>query len=276
MLNFVFDTETTGLNPFEDYIVSLAYEIYNDSEKLSSGYFILDWTKLVPDFKIKEAAYKINKISMDDVKNYGISPIIVFNSIYNDISSAMKQTKSNRINMIAYNLPFDIGMMRANILRAIYAITTHNPDDSYEKTAESYDDSVALMTIFNKFFDRNYYSDNFHVPSRYIDALQLFACLHPDSIYHRMQDALKYYHIEDNENAHNAKYDVMSLVKIVEKQLEELKAQGIDVDDKLETMLAGKHQVWVFDKERKYGSNFMSNNYFATNVDCTPFLSGEC
>ena len=91
-----------------------------------------------------------------------------------------------------------------------------------------------------------------------------------------MQDALRYYHIEDNENAHNAKYDVMSLVKIVEKEFNELKAQGIDVDDKLEAVLAGKHQVWVFDKERKYGSNFMSNNYFATNVDCTPFLSGEC
>ena len=99
----VIDTETGGLDPTRNAILSIACVVYNDGPEESIHLVIND-----PDGVVNEQALEINGFTRERIEREGISPREACNRIRALLN---KNGMHGRTTLAGHNLPFDVGFL---------------------------------------------------------------------------------------------------------------------------------------------------------------------
>jgi DNA polymerase-3 subunit epsilon len=97
-----FDTETTGIDPKTDKILSIAYTRGSDSEDIAIRY--LNW-----DVDVPEEASAVNGLTREKLAEIGEEPAVVLREVAEYLTSSPA-------NLMAYNVAFDIKMLYWDLL----------------------------------------------------------------------------------------------------------------------------------------------------------------
>lgn len=106
-----FDTETTGVSPTNDAIVS-ATLVLRDPQKGHGGDIVAEWV-INPHRPISPGASAVNGFTNEYLAEHGAEPVEALEQIAAVISAA----QSKNIPVLAYNAPFDIHMIDADLTR---------------------------------------------------------------------------------------------------------------------------------------------------------------
>lgn len=106
-----FDTETTGVKPGKDAIVS-ACLVLRDPQRGSEGDMLAQWI-INPHRKISPGASRVNGFTNEYLEEHGAEPIEAIKQIAYIIALA----QSKHIPLLAYNAPFDIAMLNGDLER---------------------------------------------------------------------------------------------------------------------------------------------------------------
>lgn len=102
-----FDTETTGVNPFHDRIVTAALVGRSPHETLQRTWLIN------PGVEIPEQAAAIHGISTEYAREHGVAPAKALAEIANELTAAF----TNGIPVVAFNAAFDLTIIEAELER---------------------------------------------------------------------------------------------------------------------------------------------------------------
>lgn len=180
---FVFDVETTGLDPTKDEILELGGILVDDSLRiLGKGLFRLepkDWSAA------SKEALVINKIKPENWKPTHKSPKEALEKMYDFIFSKVDTDES--VGIMGYNLSFDLAFLEA----------LHKEADVKFKLARS--KKIDVLTLFNYWV----FLTGRKVKSRSLShAIEVFGF--------------------QNDNPHSALYDAMATLKLYKVITEDL------------------------------------------------------
>lgn len=242
MRAILFDTETTGLKPEIHHIISLGF-IFWDSEtgKMERFYQLLNWGLIFPQFSIPESTIQVHGITNEFLRRNGVHPVKAFAQLYDFIYDNCIEDGGGFDHCVAFNLPYDQNMVRSNLQYLVENVHKFVCASNYQ---EEFDDDAnkcgMLLEIFTK--DPDHLDEN---PILFIDSLIIDRIFHFDDdfnkVHHNLEEVGLRYGLGANQDAHNAMGDTERLVKVYEKQLEELSSLGISVDQKFETRLVNKY-----------------------------------
>jgi len=146
---FVFDTETTGLNPEENRIIEIAWIIIDDNKIIKQENFLIknDGFKIIPN-----DATKKNNITQEMIEKDGISWNLIIISLKNDIKEIDL--------IIGHNVDFDIKFLisefkRGNNKDLEDLIKSKKTYCTMERGTEIYNDGgkwIRLEDLHNKIF----------------------------------------------------------------------------------------------------------------------------
>ncbi len=102
----VFDVETSGLNPYKDQIIQLAFTKLNLVDENLKKLNVNAYVHLYAGHTISEEAYAVHHVTESLLRTHGIS----INGI---ISQLVSLTKEERCLFIAYNAAFDAAFLHA-------------------------------------------------------------------------------------------------------------------------------------------------------------------
>lgn len=249
-MNFLtYDTETTGLDPHISFIISLGAIVNEDSNKF---YSLINWKRINEKFSCEKGsaavanAFSVHKITDAELQE-APHPIKAFSDFYSFI---MRCTNNEPLDcMCGFNITYDQNMMMSNLKflsNFIEKLDSFNTNDFDENDAEN---CLKLQIMFEKSYN--------NVDNKTI----FYDCMVYDMIYHyevnfekvkhNLNDVGLRYGFPEDENAHNALSDVERTLKIFLKQMEELDAEGITIDQNLEDRFI---RVYNRNKE-KYNAN---------------------
>lgn len=242
-----YDVETTGLRPNSSFILSIGavlsrWKLCNGEmvEEKTEFYQVLNWKLMIKNFSIPEATIKVHGITEDVMEREGIHPVQAFIQLY-DFILQNAEDDQNPLDVInAFNLPFDLSMMRANL----YYILRCNMDLSpHEKEMVE-----SLLSLFTKSINN---------PTLFIDSYTIDRILHFEvdgvKVSHSLQKTGERYGMPVDENAHNAIYDTYRLLELFKMQLKELESLEIPINQRLEDRLIKKYE-----KGRKYTDGYLA------------------
>ena len=291
-----FDTETTGLKPGSCYILSLGF-IHNvfdltenkdkklnvTNEKEVRFYNLINWRLLedssFKNFSIPQATIDVHGITDEEMVKNGIHPLIAFNNLYKSFFDF--ENENGRLDIIcAFNLPFDVNMMRSNIIFLLnfYLKSEHCvQNNEFIYNGETYDmtellsNLQKLLDLFTKHTKKDGLrtvvdeeKSNSYV--YFIDSLiidRIFHYMDDDfnKIRHNLEDVGLRYGLGENKDAHNAMGDTIRLVDVFRYQIAECHDKGITVNSKdFENRLVNKYinECKRFEKEQL--------DYFGENI----------
>jgi DNA polymerase-3 subunit epsilon len=104
-----FDTETTGVSPQRDAIVS-ATLVLRDPAKGHEGDVVASWV-INPHRHISPAASAVNGFTDEYLQEHGAEPQVALQ----EISDAIVGAQIRNIPLLAYNAPFDVAMIEADL-----------------------------------------------------------------------------------------------------------------------------------------------------------------
>lgn len=250
-----FDTETTGLNPETCKILSLGF-IHNilnldidknDIMKVTKDeeerfYTLINW-RLLEDgsfhnFSIPQVTIDIHGITDNEMIKNGIHPLLAFNNLYESLKN-FENIDNQKFDIIcAFNLPFDVNMMRSNLIFLLdYYSKVKIENNEIKFNGNTYDLTLLtnnikdLLSIFTKktkedglrrIVDENKENSNIYfIDSLIIDRIFHFMDDDFNKIHHNLEDVGLRYGLGKNQDAHNAMGDTIRLVDVLQKQIEE-------------------------------------------------------
>ncbi|AKV55373.1 DNA polymerase III, epsilon subunit [Bifidobacterium actinocoloniiforme DSM 22766] len=105
------DTETTGVTPGKDAIVSACLILRNPALGFE-GDMVAEWI-INPHRSISSGASKVNGFTNEYLSEHGDEPM----QAIGQIGRLIAQAQAKRIPLLAYNAPFDIQMLNGDITR---------------------------------------------------------------------------------------------------------------------------------------------------------------
>ena len=110
MVVMIFDLETTGFLESKPYIVSIAYDIYDNDMNLLEEYYTVV-SPPTPDYEFSEGSVQVHGITTEYARLYGI-PI-------EDVLSKLHKLFDKYIvtKIVAHNIKFDIGVLSLQLNR---------------------------------------------------------------------------------------------------------------------------------------------------------------
>lgn len=105
----VFDTETTGIDVFEDRIVQLVISRCDeDGNVLSTKEWIID-----PGVEVPEGASNVHGFTTEFLRENGQAPDFALNEALDEFSAGLEQ----RLTFVAYNMNFDLSILDSEARR---------------------------------------------------------------------------------------------------------------------------------------------------------------
>ncbi len=101
----IVDTETGGLDPDKQSILSIAALVYNDGAIEDEYYTLIAEGDIVAE----PQALKVNKLSVAQCQSEGASPLAAANAI---IAMLQKHDMRRDVRICAHNAAFDVGFLR--------------------------------------------------------------------------------------------------------------------------------------------------------------------
>jgi DNA polymerase III subunit alpha, Gram-positive type len=192
---FIFDLETTGLNPYHDSIIEIAIKKFN--EDISYETFVKPTTLYDGKF-VPKLITDITKITHEDIANNGISQFMACQYFFKFLSK--NTDKEGNIYLIAHNgISFDM-IFICNLLKNF---VNSSPKEK----------SIKYINIYNRI--------------KCIDTLFLSKYLLPNRGSYTQSSLCHTYSIHQ-ENPHRAKGDVEDLEKLYIKLLEIINTDNHD------------------------------------------------
>lgn len=249
MNEFIFDTETTGLDPEKSYVIQLGVimRAYDLDGKIPTRYAefntLVNWFKLIKGFKIPARTIAVHGITNEELdQDKYPDPYEAFGNLYDFVQGFISESckldgqqvpddKSYLNTIMAFNLAFDQNMMISNMS----GLSDYNQGKKVfsDATELDYTESTQKVNNLLDMFRRNVRNKSKnHV--KFLDPMLLDRIFRPDVdnkiANHSLHGVGKYYGLADDENAHDALSDTRRLVKIWEAQIEDIKEKaGIDV-----------------------------------------------
>lgn len=272
----IYDTETTGLNPLNsfilsigsicvddnnilDYLNSIKKANNNDVEEIKVDKWghpeiivnnkyefhkFLNWFSLNNNFNIPEDTIKVHGLTEDYIKNNGFNPINVFEE-YSDFLK--DRIGDDEVCFVAFNEPYDLNMFVANLKHIL---------NIFNSRGETND---KIMYLLNLLTNRKSYI---------IDNLIIDRILHFEvdgvKVRHDLQSVGIRYGFDKDINAHDALSDSKRTILVWNQQLKELKEYGLEINHDFEGRLKRAYD--------KYSAKFSSRrqlDYFAENMEAT-------
>lgn len=212
-----FDTETSGLNPRESFIISLGVVMYNHVNKNQEEFYcLIDWSKIFPNFWIGNDTIKVHGLTNEYVKANGLNPNDAMKKFVEFISNA--ESSNGNIEYInGFNLGFDINMMIANLLCLHGYNTANSIDNQYVE---------FLLDLFRT--RRN--ESVLPIDSMLFDIIYHFE-INGQKVKHNLSDVGLRYNIKEDEHAHNSLADTKRTVEILKHQLDECNDLGCEFNN---------------------------------------------
>ena len=248
-----FDTETTGLKPQSCHVLTLGFvnvtfevEFTNDNAdeikvniiNQEKFYSLSNW-RLVEKFSnlcIPQATIDVHGITDEEMVKNGIHPLVSFSELYEFLKDY--EARNGHLDIIcAFNLPFDINMIRSNLLFLIDYYTVNSLTPNLESNRVKYlQNCNSLLRLFTKTTMTDPHDkrrtivnvDNCvdNLATFFVDSLVIDRIFHYhddfNKISHNLEEVGLRYGLGSNQNAHNAMADTERLVLVFQKQLEEL------------------------------------------------------
>lgn len=237
----LFDVETTGLKPESSNILSIGAVIIDreNKEPDKEFYAVLDWSDLISNFYIPEDTISVHGIDLNRMKKEGKRADLAFIDFFKFIEDNTGfGSESILKSVVAFNLSFDMNMIRANLLSVL---------------KNRYSDNIQSISSLLKIFTKDENDEVLFIDSMTYDRLFNFE-VDGVKVRHNIEDVGRRYGLEENEDAHNALEDTKRLAELYKLQLSEMKERGLEEDSDLERRLINsynRHQE-RFGKGRKY------------------------
>jgi DNA polymerase-3 subunit epsilon len=136
-----FDTETTGVSPSADAIVSATLVLRNPATG-HDGDVVGEWV-INPHRPISPGASAVNGFTNEFLEEHGAEPTQALDAI----AAAIAAAQERNIPVLAYNAPFDIAMIDADLARWELPTVT-------ERNAQSSQQSSDLLVVDPLVIDR--------------------------------------------------------------------------------------------------------------------------
>jgi len=104
----VVDTETGGLDPEKNSILSIAGVLWEPKTKINK---VFDLYIKEDDINVEEAALKVNKINLAMINEVGLSPLEAVRTIRTTLNSSFGPDRSP-IQLVGHNVSFDVGFIK--------------------------------------------------------------------------------------------------------------------------------------------------------------------
>lgn len=101
----VIDTETGGLDPDKNSLLSLGAVVYHDGAIVDEFYSLVH----EPEFLAEESALKVNNLTREQVERDGESPAQVVAALENML---LRHDMRSRVTLVAHNAPFDLPFLK--------------------------------------------------------------------------------------------------------------------------------------------------------------------
>jgi len=101
----IIDTETGGLDPAVQSILSIAAVVWNDGG-IEDHYYTL---VAEPEIVAEEGALKVNKLTVAQVQDEGVSPLAAFHGLQ---SMLQKHDMRTDVRLVGHNVAFDVGFLK--------------------------------------------------------------------------------------------------------------------------------------------------------------------
>ena len=155
MLNdiLVLDTETSGLDYKTNALCSVTMKVCN--KDIIKTWYVLPNNKLI----YTDKAFEVNKLSLEILKEKGISEI----SLIGEITKFISENYNLKPAVLGQNVYFDLNFLNELFLRnnmqSFYSIIHHQTRDTiqlmnYFKDADLYTDSLELGKVYKYFLKK--------------------------------------------------------------------------------------------------------------------------
>lgn len=263
-----FDTETTGLNPLNSFIISIGCNVISvpfsdenhmDIEAVKNGkvdrdefYQVLNWFEINENFSIPEDTIKVHGITEDAMKAEGIHPVKVFCNMYDFMDPDGKYIMADGevteppMNIInAFNLSYDMNMMKSNLLFLVEWMRRDLEENGNKPGVVDSINLVKLETLLGWFTKTE--DEPLKNPILFVDSMTLDKILHFEvdgvKVRHNLAEVGKRCGIPEDPNAHNALADTRRLTDIWMVQLQDMNEKGmLPVTQRLEARLISKYK----------------------------------
>jgi DNA polymerase-3 subunit epsilon len=122
----VIDTETGGLNPEINSILSIAGVVWTPRGEISK---LFDLYVQEPTLNVEDQALKVNNINLEDVYKHGLTPEVAVGYIRGTLDAHFG-TNRRPIQLVGHNVAFDLGF-----IRRLYRLAGANFKDDFRDRA---------------------------------------------------------------------------------------------------------------------------------------------
>tara|TARA_B110000261_G_C12987630_1_gene319023 strand:+ start:314 stop:889 length:576 start_codon:yes stop_codon:yes gene_type:complete len=107
----VLDLETTGFIESKPYIVSIAYDLYDESDMSLIDEFYSIVSPPTDDYEIPQASINVHGITTQYARDNGVSIANIIEKLHHDFD------KYDITQIVAHNIKFDIGVLSLQLIR---------------------------------------------------------------------------------------------------------------------------------------------------------------